>query len=319
MKQLLITGLLGLIIFTSCKKSETTSTPPTPPPTPPNVPAFDSLNGWQKINTQINSGFYDIAFSTAANGVLATTNGVYKSVDSGKTWVKETSINNLSVTINFYNQQYGYGVGEADMNITSNGGSSWRRKNVFASNLGTDVFFVTPAIGYITNQQNGIYKTTDTGNTWQRLPSASRGYNLSVFFLNDQQGWYSSGPYLLRTSDGGNTWAEQKVSDDVIVAVCFANTSNGWLTADSSVYRTTNGGANWTKTSLGSAVFDLQFLNAQTGYATTQKGVWKTTDGGATWKQNLYAPLPYFPELIFLDENTGWVTGQNGLIYRWKK
>ena len=319
MKQLLLTGLLGLLFFLSCKKSESPETPSPPPP--PSTPAvFDSLNGWQKINTNLNKNFSDVAFNTAATGVLATEDGVYKSADSGKTWVKEASIAHRSVTINYFNQQYGYGVGDYNMNLTTNGGSSWRTKNSFASSFGIDVCFVSPAIGYLANQSNGIYKTLDTGGTWQRLTAApNRGFNLSVFFLNEQQGWYSSGPYLFRTADGGNTWTEQKVSDEVIVTVCFANLNNGWLTADSSVYRTTNGGTSWTKTSLGSAVFDLQFLNTQTGYASTQKGVWKTIDGGATWKQNLYAPLPYFPELIFLDENTGWVTGQNGFIYRWKK
>lgn len=301
------------IIFVSCSKSPTNPQPPAPS-------SADLLNGWQKINTNITGGFSDIAFNTPATGVLATGNEVYRSADSGKTWVLEPSITANPVTINFFNQQYGYAVGEKGMQITTNGGQSWRDKSVANGFFLDDVCFVSPSTGYVARPSGTILKTKDTGNTWQTVAYSTNGHAAAVDFINEQQGWYSKNDSLFRTTNGGSTWVSQTTAyNSPIYTIFFADASNGWFTADTLVYKTTDGGVNWLRIGVGASTYELQFFNAQTGYVSTSKGVLKTTDGGLTWKQNLTASLPFFSELCFLDENTGWVTGSNNIIYRWKK
>ena len=319
MKQLLSSLLFCALVLGACSKPADpdpmpTPTPvPTPTPTPPLTNGTDTLNGWQKINTQANDGLFDVAFPTPSTGFMAGGNHFYRSTDSGKTWVKDATVTTNPVTVNFFNQQYGYAVGDAGVIVTTNGGATWQNKRFIP---GGDVWFVTPSTGYLAGYSS-LYKSTDTGSTW--IPLIQRPYPQSIFFLNEQQGWFGGRDSLYQTQNGGASWTGQKVTNGDVRTIYFSNSSIGWLTADSSVYRTTNGGSTWAKISLGASAFDLQFLNTQIGYVSITNSVLKTTDGGLTWKTTLAAPLNYFPELFFLDENTGWVTGDKGILYRWKK
>lgn len=306
--------LLSLLLFSllSCEKDDD------PHPVPVEQPK-DELNGWQKIITKTNDYFTDIAFATPANGYLAGANGVYKTVDSGKTWLPEPSITAKPVTINFLNPQYGYAVGDNNMPLTNNGGASWLSKSVMPGKLVIDVCFVSPSNGYAALQSGPILKTNDTGNTWRPVGNFINRNCFSIFFLNEQQGWYATKDSLYHTTNGGSSWSSQKVTNSNIFTVFFTDPNHGWLTSDTSVYRTINGGTTWSKTSLDGNTFDIQFLNAQVGYVSVNNGVYKTTDGGTTWMKTLTAQLAPFPELLFLNENTGWVAGGQDIIYRWKK
>ncbi|HEY0039242.1 MAG TPA: YCF48-related protein, partial [Flavisolibacter sp.] len=174
--------LLPLLFFAGFACNKSNDPDPTPIPEQPQ----QELNGWQKITTNTNDNFADIAFTTPAVGYLAGANGVYKSADSGKTWVSEPAITTRPVTINFMDQQYGYAVGQVSMQITRNGGSDWQRKQLTISNQAIDVCFISPAIGYLALQYGKILKTVDTGNTWQPIANFSNRECLSVFFLNEQ-------------------------------------------------------------------------------------------------------------------------------------
>ena len=306
---LLLSSLI--IILLSCQRDVDPTPNPDPPPTPTHR---DTLNGWQKIETNLPDEFPDIAFITPAVGFLAGGKATYKTADSGKTWVVEPTITSRPVTINFLNNQYAFAVGHPNMAFTRNGGASWQVKNAPAA---IDVAFVTPSTGYIIG--NSVYKTVDTGNTWQPVGNRWGIPSSTIFFINEQQGWYAVSDTIYQTLNGGTNWTGKKIGAGRIQTVFFSDPLNGWLTADTSVYRTTNGGTTWIKSSVGAVTVDVQFLNTQVGYVSVYDGVFKTTDSGVTWVRSLTAPLSPFPELIFLDENTGWVTGSGNIIYRWKK
>lgn len=284
-----------------------------PDPTPPPAPVSED---WQLIDTKLPDNFADIAFVNPAVGFLAGSNSTYKSIDSGKTWVTEPSIMSRPVTINFFNNQYGYAVGSGPMNFTRNGGTNWQTKNL--GHLAYDVCFVNPSVGYVTSR-SGLLKSVDSGSTWLRVAGSQYGFSLSVCFLNEQQGWFAQNDTLYQTLNGGSSWTVKKMYGSIINTVFFTDLNNGWFTADSSVYRTVNGGTTWAKTSFPGQSIDIQFLNPQIGFVTLNSGVFKTTDGGATWVKSLTANMGSFPEILFLDQNTGWVTSNGNTIYRWKK
>lgn len=51
---------------------------------------------------------------------------------------------------------------------------------------------------------------------------------------------------LLRTTDGGNNWAQQINSAKAFLSVHFVDEKNGWLVGeDGVVFKTTNGGKKW--------------------------------------------------------------------------
>ena len=86
-----------------------------------------------------------------------------------------------------------------------------------------------------------IFKTSDSGVTWQKLNSGTILHLHSVFFLNEYVGFASSqamgdcldadcdkGSVLLKTTDGGETWAKTFFPDySRILSLKFFNTLNG--------------------------------------------------------------------------------------------
>lgn len=114
--------------------------------------------------------------------------------------------------------------------------------------------------------------------------------------------------YLVKTSDGGATWAAIPI-DDVspelyTIQVFVLDETTGWLaTADElnpisgKVYKTTDGGETWVEQSTGFTEFNetpaaLHFWDAETGVAfgatcfqtyNDQIAIYTTDDGGDTW------------------------------------
>ena len=126
-----------------------------------------------------------------------------------------------------------------------------------------------------------------------------------MYFLNKDTGWVAKDlNYMLKTSDGGDSWK--------------------------------NYGNNNLSSQLGQSIEQIQFIHNNIGYAVggyiktldqagspVKKGiVLKTVDGGLSWNiifdsnnihpGNFYSE--YFRSLSFLDENNGYVAGQQ--IYK---
>ena len=74
-----------------------------------------------------------------------------------------------------------------------------------------DVNFPTNQIGYclISGSVNKIYKSTDGGYSWQKLPFEIPIGVRSLAFQDENTGWQSSGKVIYKTTDGGNTWQKE--------------------------------------------------------------------------------------------------------------
>ena len=74
-----------------------------------------------------------------------------------------------------------------------------------------DVNFHTNQIGYclISGSVNKIYKSTDGGYSWQKLPFEIPIGVRSLAFQDENTGWQSSGKVIYKTTDGGNTWQKE--------------------------------------------------------------------------------------------------------------
>ncbi len=124
----------------------------------------------------------------------------------------------------------------------------------------------------------GIWHTTDDGNTWTNLNDTVPVLGVSDILVIDPV----VGPDILYIAtgdrDGGSLWSlgGQQSND---------NNSVG-------VLKSTDGGATWAPTALSFAASQKHRVNRllmdpnsayQTIYAATTDGVYKTTDGGNTW------------------------------------
>lgn len=166
---------------------------------------------------------------------------------------------------------------------------------------------------------------------------------VTIKMVDQKTGWALRGARVLRTTDGGRTWADVGPGDALHpegTDAAFIDTTHAVLavslTGDSQddsglrVYRTSDAGKTWESTDHpGAAVAGrLSFLNESEGWLTLHQGagmhheqvtILATTDGGRTWAEvSTTSPdakpgeLPFSGNksgLAFSDSSNGFVTG----------
>ncbi len=169
---------------------------------------------------------------------------------------------------------------------------------------------------------------------WHPLSSAYLNTNGSrfddVFFLNENLGWAANGSTaaVYKTTDGGLTWSQQLSEATLGINTYFRNieflNANigfvGTLT-NNKFYKTVDGGTTWLEvTNIGTApraVCGLDCVGTSTvygcgSYMNVPPFIIKSTDSGATWQYiNMSAYATGLVEILFLDENNGFVSGRD--------
>lgn len=166
----------------------------------------------------------------------------------------QTKINSIK---HFKNQKvYAFDSG-SNLYFSSDGGNSWILKKTINSTSpiwGFTMCMVDEQIGYFSTLQ-GLYKTTDAGQTISHLPGFPSSYlsNIKKIRFRDAQHGYIIGVNatgenkLFKTADGGNTWQSvfQGKLPDPLVDVNFPTNDTGFVATGSYILQTFNGGAEW--------------------------------------------------------------------------
>jgi photosystem II stability/assembly factor-like uncharacterized protein len=225
-------------------------------------------------------------------GDITYGNGVWKSLDGGRTWQH---------------------IGLEDTRQIG---------RIFVDPHNPNTVFVA-ALGHAfgPNAERGVFRTTDGGATWQKVlykDDKTGAIDLSfdpnnpnvifaALYEAHRSPWelVSGGPGsgLYRSSDGGTTWKQltgnglpKGVLGRIGVAVSGANSDRIYAVIEAEqggIYRSDNGGENWTKVS-GDARFTQRSWyyghifadpkNADTVYL-LNVGMFRSNDGGKTWTQ----------------------------------
>ena len=164
-----------------------------------------------------------------------------------------------------------------------------------------------------------MYKTTDTGNTWQaKMTTSANG----IYFKNQNTGWLDAEQSIYKTDNAGETWQKlgKTFSDPryPINTLQFTDDTHGWMCSYMYLNKTTDGGSTWTAHDFVSWAIDFHFFNNNLGYYCTTDTIFKTSDGGVTWSPNCIIPGARLAEVSFLDEHTGWACGTDGTFLRLK-
>lgn len=124
-------------------------------------------------------------------------------------------------------------------------------------------------------------------------------------------------PLVLTTSDGGTHWAEVIVRETGI-SLFFLNDSDGWMVTQKGIWQTTESGHSWTRLkNAPSGMLRVWFLDKKHGFtAGLEKRVYETTNGGESWTlvpeaQSGQGDSTYttYGEIAF--------TGESGIISGW--
>ncbi len=160
---------------------------------------------------------------------------------------------------------------------------------------------------------------------WEIINSGTTDNLEDVFFIDNQNGWiigYSG--TLLRTTDAGESWNSIIIPYQNLKAIQFVNQNIGWIVGDEGlIIKSTDGGNTWFEQEGGQNYYleDQHFFDDQVGIicgGTIGVGrLLRTTNGGNQWDE-IALPI-YSPRLLsifFLNNNLGWTTGANQILYR---
>lgn len=90
-------------------------------------------------------------------------------------------------------------------------------------------------------------------------------------------------PVIGRSSDAGKTWAFEPTKENP-VSLFFLNETNGWMVTQKAILGSSDGGKTWKRLSPLGGMRKLHFLTAQHGFAVgAPKAAFETHDGGVNW------------------------------------
>lgn len=325
MRNIISVVVLSLfIIVSSCgKTAHNDPSPPLPP-----VGSDDSLFSWSREYESPAQVIIDIWFISASKGYYIGYDGyIYQSGDSGHTWTKGLQPGPLGGNSFFFvDSQYGFEQSNHQVAITKDAGQSFSIKNLPTSDA-ISIFFTSPSTGYYCDGDSGVYKTTDTCNTWQRVlyvPNTPPGYY--IYFLDANNGFAFTGEgSFYKTIDGADTWHE--VAPDVVPAnvpmynfgspiytLLFQNARTGYYASGVGLMKTTDGGITWNVSNANApeSIYGINvvtFPGVNTGYYYTNNTIYKTADAGQTWQLSARFINDQLNGLHFIDSTTGWGAG----------
>jgi photosystem II stability/assembly factor-like uncharacterized protein len=115
-------------------------------------------------------------------------------------------------------------------------------------------------------------------------------HGIAAGFLVDKNGKIK--PTTLTSDDGGLHWTLAAIKE-VPISLFFLDESQGWMVADQSIWHTQDGGRVWAKISSLNDAVRVQFVNSQHGWAVgEQKKVYETSNGGKDWTEMPAAAQP---------------------------
>ena len=288
-------------------------------------------NDWETLR-----GIY---FKDAARGwawgpglFLTTTNG-------GISWSNASKPVSRDINaIQFSDSNTGWAVGSGGVILRSgNGGASWvARSALLDAARFNAVRFISENEGWVTGSVTDgttgvVYHTTDGGTAWTRQIGNLPGEGTSLWFMNRDTGWISTGNQntggrIFKTTDNGTTWTEKARVSTPLRNVVFTSQWIGWAVGQGTMFKTTDGGDNWSQQPTGLENPNLQWcdfsdsllgwlvgLTSVNGAETALVAV--TTDGGATWARRTLSMLESLRKVEFLDARLGWAVGDSETIF----
>lgn len=182
--------------------------------------------------------------------------------------------------------------------------------------------FVDTLNGWAVGDSGTIIHTSNGGVNWIAQDSKLKEYIFNVFFINKRLGWALAwglnvnyfGTYILKTTNGGNTWDTTRypVPDTWLRAIYFTDSATGYIGGGSAVLiKTTNAGVNWFSCEVDTTSISSRFPIGRFRFYNNNLGIacggvmdiagvfWKTTNAGLYWTSVIIAPEPITDVKIF--------------------
>lgn len=289
----------------------------------------DGGESWEKKYSAI-LGLGNAALIEGKYAVVGDLGTIAQTENNGDSWeqILKSLITNNIYQIHHKNKEEAVILGDGiEILKTYNKGDTWETKYYpkvwgyfpVMTNVNNSIWVLDPNFE--------IHKSMDYGETWKKItipgisnPIPQSPYDFSsgsghFQFISENKGWITNhAGLMLRTNDGGETWAEiQSPLDSQICCnnIYFISEDIGWGSGVQKngsdfgfLYKTTNGGDSWELINGEEKFHQIFFFNENLGFGFNGY----TTDGGLSW--NTLAnkiPLDLYPLFIksihVFDEN----------------
>jgi len=318
------------------------------------IKTTDGGNNWSKhffsnLVPSISFIYSDVIFFTDDNtgiviGGQPKKYYLFKTTDGGTSWAIKDSLVSNDNTYRWWDMDFNGTNGvivSSRKNLqkyTTNTGEIWSFSTPIVDNFFRDqkgVKWISPTTVVSVgegNEFNGvpipIYKSTDGGINWVKknqsvISCMERAKD--IYFKNgsDGVGVGSNGfslAFLIRTSDGGETWATSSADYAFGLTSVTGNNDNVWaLGTGSHIIKSTDFGTTWNlfPFTVPSSIYGIKCFSDR-GYALTSSGdFYLTPDGsGRTWQYLSNAGRNNSYDMYFINSSTGFVLKENQHIVK---
>jgi photosystem II stability/assembly factor-like uncharacterized protein len=303
---------------------------------------------WCITSTDLGSHFIK------AYAFNATDTVYYKELLNVSEWVTQASSFTSGAKPIYYlsavdsNIVWGSTQSGSDFTRTINGGTTWMSGMITNSAGSSMIFGLDSLKAYVATygSNQGIFMTSDGGNSWVRQASASFNNSASypdiVHFFNENEGVTMGDPInneyeIYTTADGGEHWTQlsgNNIPDPLaaewgIIGYYSAVHDTIWFgTSEGRVYKSVNKGLNWTVSvapGMSGTLVKPTFRNGSHGLLLD--GIWgsgllcETFDGGETWTQINYTGSSFHGDVAFVPGTvntwvrSGYDSGNSGSAF----
>lgn len=229
--------------------------------------------------------------------------------------------------IQFYNQNTGWfssSVNRDTIFKTSNGGLNWTGYLTVDTNRLTTHFFVDQNTGWAVGRRGKIVKTTTGGISWFLQTSGVQSWLNDVKFIDALTGFvvgsYDSSRVILKTTTGGANWINLSSNGTGrLFSIKMLSANTAYAAGDSGrILFTSNGGSSWSTqiTNVSSTLREIVMRTSSFGCAVGLNGIiLTTTNGGTTWVNHSFSNINFY-SADFGSNDTGYIGGQYGRIYK---
>ncbi|WP_118974556.1 WD40/YVTN/BNR-like repeat-containing protein [Taibaiella koreensis] len=311
--------LLLCLLFSSCKKDR--------------IKPTDT----QQLTTHTEDDLNHILFLNDTLGFIAGGEKYFSSVllrttDGGLSWQPFTFTGDDSKAVYGLatNGRNVYGVGySGKIYVYNDTSTDWRR--IQSPNLEwlQQIVFADADNGFIVSGEG--YRA---GRLYRMDPAAhltlidTFEFQLEdILFANGQTGYTCGYGAVLKTANGGNSWALQDIHGDFFRSIACVGPDQVWVVGyNGTIVHTADGGGHWEKQRNGDnpllkkyRLRAVCFKDSQTGYAAGDKGLLlKTTDGGKHWSEFERFTENDIKCMALRPDGSLWLAGAGGILFHIK-
>jgi len=171
--------------------------------------------------------------------------------------------------------------------VSTNGGMSWKITNFRRSDI---TALATNSRGHVFTGSlfpDGLMRSTDKGNTWQRITPDSILYIGAIGIDGNERILISEGSDIYLSIDDGKNWVKSNVPQAPASVYSFTFNVLGHVFAGThtGIFRSLDDGRNWHIVLQSQEVNDLQVLKNGAIFAAPAGSLQRSMDNGNTWEE----------------------------------